>query len=563
LDLSRTPSTARFAIQCRPTTYVPLPQVTDTPSFVSFAVRSESESPALLARSVGAAIVGVDPDLAITFRLMADQVRAGLAQERLIAMLSGFCGGLALLLAGLGLYGVMSYAVSRRRTEIGIRMALGAAPGRVVGMVLGRVGLLVGAGVAVGAAVSLWAARFVSTLLYGLEPRDPVTFVLGAAVLVAVGALAGWLPARPWRGSIRRECCGKGSALTVELRMRPHPRPAVPAATLVFILLIGAHGAERTQSRTEVSPSGDVALGRLAAEIARLAESAGGPVGVTATHLETNRSVSLNGRERFPMASSYKVPVAIELLRRVDTGELRLDQMVTFEPSDIHPGSGTISELFNKPGLALSVRNLLELMLLISDNSATDVCVRLAGGPAAVTARMRAIGIEGIDVSRPTVTLIADHSGAKLPPESQWTIESLDALLDSVPDADAREAAQHFDADARDSSTPQAMTALLARVQRRDLLQPDTAELLVDIMRRCRSGPARLKGLLPAETDVAHKTGTIGGTTNDVGIITLPGSAGHVAISVFVKSSSKPIPARERVIAEIARAAHDFFLFTP
>ena len=72
-----------------------------------------------------------------------------------------------------------------------------------------------------------------------------------------------------------------------------------------------------------------------------------------------------------------------------------------------------------------------------------------------------------------------------------------------------------------------------------------------------------MKGVLPANTIVAHKTGTIGGTTNDVGIITLPDNAGHIALAVFVKSSEKEIPARERTIAEIARAAHDFFLFNP
>jgi beta-lactamase class A len=344
--------------------------------------------------------------------------------------------------------------------------------------------------------------------------------------------------------------------------MRANLRSATVVVLFFVVCLFGA-GTRALAQRTEVSPAGDPALARLAAEFSRLAEAAGGPVGVTATHVETGRSVSLRGAERFPMASAYKVPVAIEVLRRVDVGELFLDQMVTFEPSDIHPGSGTISELFNKPGLALSVRNLLELMLLISDNSATDVCVRLAGGPEAVTARMKAFGFDAIDVSRPTVTLIADHSGVRLPPEPQWTIDSLDELLDRVPDADARQAAHLFDKDPRDTATPQAMTRLLVRVHQRDLLQPASAELLVDIMRRCRSGAARLKGLLPAETVVAHKTGTIGGTTNDVGIITLPAGAGHVAISVFVKSSSKPIPARERVIAEIARAAHDFFLFNP
>jgi putative ABC transport system permease protein len=179
-----------------PTMYVPIPQVDEPPSFVSFTVRSASGSPALLTRPAVAAIGRVNGDLALTFRLLGEQVQASLIQERLVAMLSGFFGGLALLLAGLGLYGVMSYAVSRRRTEIGIRMALGAAPARVIRMVLGRVGMLVALGVVVGGAASLWASRFVGTLLYGMESRDPVTFAGGAAVLIGVGALAGWLPAR-------------------------------------------------------------------------------------------------------------------------------------------------------------------------------------------------------------------------------------------------------------------------------------------------------------------------------------------------------------------------------
>jgi putative ABC transport system permease protein len=111
-------------------------------------------------------------------------------------MLAGFFGALALLLAGLGLYGVTSYAVSRRRSEIGIRMALGAAPEAVIRLVLSRVSMLVGLGILIGAGMSSWASQFVATLLYGLEPRDPATLVGSAAVLAAVGAIAGWLPAR-------------------------------------------------------------------------------------------------------------------------------------------------------------------------------------------------------------------------------------------------------------------------------------------------------------------------------------------------------------------------------
>ncbi|MGB2715214.1 MAG: ABC transporter permease [Vicinamibacterales bacterium] len=179
-----------------PTMYLPLAQQTDGPSSMGVSVRAAGGSPALLTKSVAAALTGVNKDIAITFRLLSEQVNASLIQERVVAILSGFFGGLALLLAALGLYGVTSYAVSRRRTEIGIRMALGAAPGGVVRMVLRRVALLVGAGVIAGTGVSLWASRFVATLLYGLQPRDPATLVGAALVLSMIGALAGWVPAR-------------------------------------------------------------------------------------------------------------------------------------------------------------------------------------------------------------------------------------------------------------------------------------------------------------------------------------------------------------------------------
>ena len=178
-----------------PTMYLHLPQQPDPPSSMHISVRAAGGSPALLTKGLAAALTGANKDVAITFRLLSEQVHASLIQERIVAMLSGFFGGLALLLAGLGLYGVTSYAVGRRRTEIGIRMALGAAPSGVVRMVLGRVALLVGIGVALGAGISVWASRFVTPLLYGLQPRDPATFVLAALVLSLIGAMAGWIPA--------------------------------------------------------------------------------------------------------------------------------------------------------------------------------------------------------------------------------------------------------------------------------------------------------------------------------------------------------------------------------
>jgi len=179
-----------------PTMYLPLAQTPDLRPAINVSVRAATGSPALLTRSIADAIGGLDRDVSLTFRTLADQIDASLTQERLIAMLSGFFGGLALLLAGIGLYGVTSYAVSRRRTEIGIRLALGANPAGVLGLVFSRVSLLVGLGVVAGGAISFWAARFAETLLFGLPPRDPATFAVAAVVLALVGAAAAWRPAR-------------------------------------------------------------------------------------------------------------------------------------------------------------------------------------------------------------------------------------------------------------------------------------------------------------------------------------------------------------------------------
>ena len=295
-------------------------------------------------------------------------------------------------------------------------------------------------------------------------------------------------------------------------------------------------------------------------EVARLAKISDGVVGMTAIHIESDRRFSFHGTDRFPMASTFKVPIAVQLLARVDRGEVRLDQMVTIEPRDLHPGSGTLSNLFNKPGVVLSVRNLLELMLLISDNSATDIMLRLAGGPEAVTGKMRDLGITGINVNRPTIRLIAEWIGAQLPPEQDWAPGIYGKLFADVTREQQKAATDRFNEDSRDTAQPEAMADLLERIYRKKLHKPETAELLLDIMRRCQTGDARIKGILPPQTEVAHKTGSIGGTINDVGIVTLPDDAGHVVLALFVKQASKS-DVSERTIAQIARAVYDYFLF--
>lgn len=310
--------------------------------------------------------------------------------------------------------------------------------------------------------------------------------------------------------------------------------------------------------------SSDPNLRLLEAEIGRLSAISGGKVGVGIIHIESGRELFVNGSEPFPMASTFKVPVAIELLTRVQAGTVRLDSVITLKPSDLHPGSGTLTGLFNDPGVSLSVHNLLELMLLISDNSATDLVLKVAGGGAAVNARLAALGVKGISVDRPTIQLIADVVGVRnLGPESSWSIAAFDSLNRLVAPAQRLEARTAFYLDRRDTSTPEGMARLLAKIHRGEALGPERTALLLDIMRRCETGALRLKGLLPPDVPVRHKTGSLGiGVANDVGIIDLR-DAGHVVVAVFVKESTRDVVAQELTIAQIARAAYDYFTFNP
>jgi beta-lactamase class A len=316
------------------------------------------------------------------------------------------------------------------------------------------------------------------------------------------------------------------------------------------------------------TPAPDQGSQRIEQEIARLSLISGGMVGISAIHLETGKSINQNEKVPFPMASCFKVPIAIELLTRVDSGFFSLDQMIEIEKSDMHPGSGLIADRFNwpntvKPGIALSVRSLLELMLLISDNSAADICLRLAGGPAAVNAGMKRLNIEGLHVDRSTSIMIAEWLGINMDKNSPWSQVLYDSLTKNITADDVPILSKKFDIDLQDTSTPEAMTDLLLKLYTQPVLKPESKNLLLDIMRRCETGLTRIKGLLPENTEIIHKTGTIGMTTNDVGIITLPEDAGHVVISVFVKSSEKEVPDRERAIAEVSRLIFDYFILNP
>lgn len=337
----------------------------------------------------------------------------------------------------------------------------------------------------------------------------------------------------------------------------------------IIVILFLFSGALFAQKKKIISQPDPAAIyeQRLKSEIERLSQISGGKLGVTALHIESGKRFTQNGNEPFPMASSYKIPIAVQLLTRVDSGTLNLDQMVEFTNKDLHIGSGMISERFSwpgasKPGVALSVRSLLELMLLISDNSATDVCLRLAGGPQRVNQCLDRNGVQGIRVDRPTSWLISDWLGVPWPENADNPIAAFDSLEKGISAEKAKENSRKADSDPRDTATPDGMTNLLFKIYQPEsrLLSPASRTLLLDILDRCETGLGRLKGALPPDTQVRHKTGTIGMTTNDVGIISLPGDAGHLIVSAFVKSSEKPIAEREKAIAQVTRMLHDYFI---
>ncbi len=254
-----------------------------------------------------------------------------------------------------------------------------------------------------------------------------------------------------------------------------------------------------------------------------LAAPARGRVGFAALDLAAGRTLGLNEKKAFPTQSVFKFPIAIEVLRQVDAGKLSLDRVVTLDAADARVGPPSPITV---PGKA-TIRQLLEAMVVRSDNVGCDKLLALIGGPRAVDARMQALGIDGIVIRFTELEMGAGKGD--------------------------------------NTATPAAMVALLAKVARGQLgLSAGTAKVLDKLLLDVVTGPQRIKGGLPPGTPVAHKTGTSrtldGKTdaTNDVGLVTLP-NGNRIAVVVFVSASPADEATRERTIADLARAAYDRF----
>lgn len=180
----------------RPTFYMPYRQNVDGEESMTYEVHTQLK-PSAIVPVLRDAVASVDKDLPLLdIRTQIEQIDDTTKQERIFASLTSGFGMLALVLACIGIYGVMAYTVARRTNEIGIRLALGAQPGRVLRMVLGEAWWLAFVGVVVGLGAALGMGRLIASMLYGLRPYDPTTLIMAGLLLVAVAVGASWIPAR-------------------------------------------------------------------------------------------------------------------------------------------------------------------------------------------------------------------------------------------------------------------------------------------------------------------------------------------------------------------------------
>ena len=298
--------------------------------------------------------------------------------------------------------------------------------------------------------------------------------------------------------------------------------------------------------RIAASAVNDRALAELQGRVVAVARAGAGHVGIAAIDLGSGQMISVNGSEPFPMASTVKVAIAALFLRDVQAGRLRLDASYA-SPAALRRAARRIGDLRRLPA-SLTGAELLDLMLTRSDNSAADTLLAAVGGTGAVERWLAEAGVTGQRVDRSIAELLSDREARRRlrvghGRHRRW-------ISVSVP----RPAAP---GDRRDSSTPEAMAALLVKLHDGQLLDPERTAYLFDVMARCRTGPRRIRGMLPPGTPVAHKTGTLAGVTNDVGIVRL--ANGHdLAIAVFEQGHGG-VAAQDRNIAAIARLLYDGF----
>jgi beta-lactamase class A len=347
-----------------------------------------------------------------------------------------------------------------------------------------------------------------------------------------------------------------------------HGRPNTARIALSTLALVATLGfspepaGAQGRARVAAAPS-DSALSGLQRRIAALAAAFDGDVGVAALHVESGRGVAAAGDRPFFLASVYKLPIAVALLRRVEAGSLALSDSVRLAPWDFRIGRATLEP--NRPGGAgtYTLTRLLDAMLTDSDNTASDALLALAGGPRAVTDTLSALGLDGIRIDRSEGETLFEFYG--LPdsvPVDDRTPARVSALVRASPREANADAVAQFAAEPGDAASALALAELLDRLWRGELLSATGTRLLLDRLRNSAI-ETRIVAGVPPGTAVWHKTGTYGpAATHDAGIVELPDGT-HLALAILVRQPKRDTGAAERAIAAITRAAWDVWADPP
>lgn len=297
--------------------------------------------------------------------------------------------------------------------------------------------------------------------------------------------------------------------------------------------------------------------GVLRERLTKIAASFPGKVGIVVRNIETGEEAGVNSDDQFPMASTYKVAIMVQVFREAEAGHLSLTGRVPLSETDRRLGSGLLP--YTTPGLNPTIHDLVLLMITLSDNEATDLLLKRVGAKN-VTAMLRQLGIQDMRVDRSTEELIADWLASASPNlrgVSGAEFFAHPERLAGLTREQTERADRAFIDDPRDHTSPKAMVDLLTKIFRGQAASEKSCHDMLEIMQQ-QQLRTRIHRYLENVT-VASKNGTIGYVTNDVGIVSV--DTRHFAVSVYtVKANSNVTTEQaEEFIGRIARGSYDYF----
>ena len=272
-------------------------------------------------------------------------------------------------------------------------------------------------------------------------------------------------------------------------------------------------------------------LSTLRTKIEAITKDRRATIGVSILNLEDSDTLTLNNSHHFPMQSVFKFHLALAVLNQIDKGKLSLNQPIFVKKSDLLPNLWSpMREKYPEGNVTLPLSEILQFTVSQSDNSGCDLLFRLIGGPEKANQYIHSLGIKDVAIKNPEVEIQAD-----------WNLQY------------------------KNWTTPSAATKLLESFYKKNILSENSYDFLWKTMVETSTGLTKIKGKLPKEAIVAHKTGYSGvnkeglvGATNDIGIVILPNGK-KFAIALFVSDSMENEKTNDGIMAEITKVVWDYY----